>query len=78
MLEAKKHTDGDVAFYYWFPHVTIVDPKAIIDGMEWDYDQAALRGSKETQSTRIASLAIRDPNLTPLLYIEVHFSHFSV
>ena len=39
-----------LAFYYWFPHVTIIDPKAIIDGMEWNYDQAAQDYYKEAQN----------------------------
>jgi hypothetical protein len=38
----------------------------------------AMRGYQQAQVTRIASLAIRDPNLTPLLYIEVLSSSFGV
>lgn len=68
---------GLVAGYYWKGRVIWINLRVDIKRAMVEVDLMAQRGSKETQSTRIASLAIRDPQLSPQQYIDALVSSFS-
>ena len=69
MSEAKKHTGDYVAAFDWRKRVINHDPRVDIGWAIIEANQRALNGCKLTQVTRIASLAIRNPNPHLSLYI---------